>query len=145
MADDLDKKHSELKAIQDELKSDGLSRRHFLDRLAAVGVGFGAAFVLGIRDVNALPSPDVGVTVKSTNPAVDEVLKDGLIEADNAVDPDGAPFETAQIQLPYARLYSRGYGRVGYGRVYGRGYTRYARGYSRFGGGGRYARIYRRF
>jgi hypothetical protein len=144
MADDLDKKQSELKAIQDELKGAGLSRRHFLDRLAGVGVGFGAAFMLGIRDVNALPSPDVGVTVKSTNPAVDEVLKDGLIEADNAVDPDGAPFETAQIQLPYARLYSRGYGRVGYGRVYGRGYTRYARGYARGYGRG-YGRVYRRF
>ena len=139
MADDLNKKQSELKAIQEELNTTGLSRRNFLDRLAGLGVGFGAAFVLGIRDVNALPSPDAGVSVKSTNPAVDEVLKDGLIEADKAIDPDGAPIETAQFQLPYARLYSRGYGRVGYGRVYGRGYTRYARVY------GRYARGYNRF
>ena len=143
MAGDLDKKQSELKAIQEELNTTGLSRRNFLDRLAAVGVGFGAAFVLGIRDGNALPSPDAGVSVTSTNPAVDEVLKDGPIEAES-VDPDGAPIETAQIQLPYARLYSRG--RPGYGRVYGRYARGYSRGYARFGGGGaRYTRIYRRF
>jgi hypothetical protein len=115
----MDKKHNELKAIQQELNTTGLSRRNFLDRLAAVGVGFGAAFVLGIRDVKALVAPDAGVNLKSTNPAVDEVLKD------KPVDADGDPMQTAQIQMPYARVYRRG-------PIYGRVYQRYARVYRRY-------------
>src|SRR5215475_4820118 len=39
--------------IQRELNDKGLSRRAFLDRLKVLGVGFGAAAMLGVRDADA--------------------------------------------------------------------------------------------
>lgn len=136
-------KQQELKDVEEELKKGGVSRRKFLDSMKALGVGFGAAFVLGIKDADALTDIDPRVTVKSTNPAVDEVIKDAQDEL--SLDPAGerpeGEFQTAQFRRVYGRgRYRRGY-RRGY-RRYRRGYRRYGRGY--FRGYRRYGRRYRR-
>jgi len=152
MGDQLDKKQQELKAIQDELQTKGLSRRKFLNRLQAIGVGFGAAVVLGVKNADALAGPEPGVSLSSTNPVVDEIIAEGVQGLEGPeLDADGKPIQTAQYY--YARGYRRGYARYarGYARYargyarYARGYARYARGYARYARGyARYARYYRR-
>jgi hypothetical protein len=145
MSDQPTNKQQELKNVEEELKKGGVSRRRFLDSMKALGVGFGAAFVLGIKDADALTNLDPRVTVKSTNPAVDDVIKDAQDELslDQAGEGSEGEFQTAQ----YFRVYRRGYRR--YRRGYLRGYRRYARGYFRgyrryARGFGRYGRVYRR-
>lgn len=147
MGGDKDTREQELKQVQDELTKGGVSRRKFLDSMKALGVGFGAAFVLGIKDADALANLDPGVTVKSTNPAVDDIVKD----AQNDLSLDGGEtgregeFQVAQYGRVYGRAYRRGYrrGYRRYGRYYRRRYRRYGRFYRR--GYRRYGRIYRRF
>jgi hypothetical protein len=147
MSDELDKKQQELKKIEEDLKQGGLSRRNFLNRLSAVGVGFGAALALGIRNADAANPVDGGVNVASTNPAVDDILAEGQQIAAANLD-EGDPLEhMAQYGRRYLRVYRRGYPRIyrrGYPRVYGRGYPRvYGRGYPRIYGRG-YPRVYGR-
>jgi hypothetical protein len=135
MGNHLDKKQQELKEIQDELQTSGLSRRKFLNRLQAVGVGFGAAFVMGVKNADALSAPESGVNLTSTNPALGDIIAEGRQNPmGDELDADGKPVQLAQ----YARYYRRGYAR--YGR-YGR-YARYARYYQRYA---RYARYYQRY
>jgi hypothetical protein len=154
MGDHLDKKQQELKEIQDELQTKGLSRRKFLNRLQAVGVGFGAAFVLGVNNADARGNAEAGLNVASTNPALDDIIAEGRdsgvdVSPDGAVDADGNPVQLAQYGRGYYRGYRRGYARYarGYAR-YARGYARYARYYQRYNryarGYARYARGYRR-
>jgi hypothetical protein len=136
---------AELKRLQEELKQ-GLSRRNFLGRLKGAGVGFGAAFVLGVDKAAALSEPDAGVSVKSTNPAVDEILaegaKDQMIEGaqDPAgkVDPNDPMTHKAWYRRFFRRFYRRGYRRFFYRRFFYRRF--YRRGYRRF-----YRRFYRRW
>jgi hypothetical protein len=141
MTDEPNKKQHELRRIQEELKKGRLSRRGFLDSMKALGVGFGAAVVLGIKESDALPGQDSEISVKSANPAVDEVIKDA-----QSLDPAGRRQE-GEFQIAYRRVYHRFY-RRGY-RRYGRGYRRF---YNRFYGRGYrrgfrrvYRRVYRRF
>jgi hypothetical protein len=124
-----EEKQEELKRIEESLKNGGMSRRKFLDRMKAVGVGFGAAFLLGIKDANALAPPDGGVNVTSTNPAVDEILAESQEEQAAAADAEGPDALSGQ------RRYRRGY--------YRRWYRRYARWYRRYGR--YYRRRYRRY
>jgi len=150
----LDKKQQELKAIQDELQTNGLSRRKFLNRLQAIGVGFGAAMVLGVKNADALGAEEPGVNLSSTNPVVDDIIAEGRQgPAGEEFDADGKPIQMAQYARYYGRGYSRGYARYGrygryarYARYYQRyaRYARYARYYQRYGRYGRYARGYRR-
>ena len=139
MSDESDNKRQELQRVQDELKKGGVSRRRFLDSMKGLGVGFGAAFLLGMKDANAT-RVDPSVSVKSTNPAIDGIVKDG--EAAQApADPD-SPEGKLQVSQ-YFRVYRRGY------RRYRRGYFRYARFYNRYsryyGRYGRYRRFYLRY
>jgi hypothetical protein len=76
MSDESNNKRQELQRVQDELKNGGVSRRNFLDRMKGLGVGFGAAFLLGIKESHA-SRLDPSVSVKSTNPAIDDIVKDG--------------------------------------------------------------------
>lgn len=124
-------KDAELKKIEQDLKEAGLSRRNFLNRLSAAGVGFGAALTLGLRGAEA--ATQATIDVSSTNPAVANILS----EPQQADTPAGEPpMQVAQ----YHRYYRRGYRRFGphggyrrfYRRGYNRGYRRYAPGYSRF-------------
>ena len=141
MSDDLDKRRDELQKIQDELRG-GLSRRNFLDRLKGAGVGFGAAFALGIKNADAHSQADAGVSVKSTNPAVDDIVAEGK---QAALAPDGDDQQAGHKANPddqltrvayrrfFRRFYRRGYRRFFYRRFYRRGYRRfYRRGYFRF-------------
>jgi hypothetical protein len=139
MSDDREKQE-ELKRIEADLKQAGLSRRNFMNRLSALGVGFGAALALGVRDADAATSVDGGVNVSSTHPGVDEILAEGQELAAE----EGDPLQhMAQYGRRYLRHYRRGY-RRGYGRGYRRGYPRiYGRGYPRIYGRG-YPRVYGR-
>ena len=146
MSDESDNKQQELKHIQDALKEGTVSRRHFLDRMTGLGVGFGAAFLLGMREADA--AVNAGVNVKSTNPAIDNIVKEGQDE--QALDDPNANQQVAQ----YYRYYRRGYRRYRrYYRRYRRHYRRYSRYYGRYNryygryrrGYGRYARFYARF
>ena len=139
MSDESDNKQQELQHIQDALKEGTVSRRSFLDRMKGLGVGFGAAFLLGMREADA--AVNSGINVKSTNPAIDNIVKDGQNE--QALDDPDANQQVAQ----YLRIYRRGYRRYGrYYRRYRRYYRRYARHYGRYRRGyGRYARFYARF
>jgi hypothetical protein len=145
MHDDREIQKRRAQEIQNALNNEGLSRRAFLDRLKLIGVGFGAAFVLGVRDADAGIRSDAAVSLKSTNPALNNIIEEGRkdlgLEDDRhdrrTRSPDTDADSDGIIRTAYARFYHRGYGR-GYGR-YGRFYGRYGRGY------GRYARFYNRF
>jgi hypothetical protein len=139
MSNELTKKLDELKSIQAELGGAGLSRRRFMDRLKAIGLGFGVTTVMGVKASDALAAVEPGVSVKSTNSAVDNVMTEGqdlsAVDPNAPAGPDGQPIETAQlvirrrryarIGLPYARIlpYSRLYSR--YSRLYTRLYRRF--------------------
>src|SRR5215831_15975269 len=117
--------------IQRELNDKGLSRRAFLDRLKVLGVGFGAAAMLGVRGADADVRSDASLSLKSTNPALNNIIEEGrqdlLGDGPNA-------------QMAYSRGYSRGYSRH-YAR-YSRHYARYSRHYTRYA---RYSRHYARY
>jgi hypothetical protein len=142
MTGDVDKKwerlkelQAELKRLQEELKQ-GLSRRNFLGRLKGAGVGFGAAFVLGVEKAAALTGVDGGVSVKSTNPAVDGILTEGAEDQGAKERAGKEPLTRLAYRRFFRRFYRRGYRRFFYRRFYGR----YRRFYRRF-----YRRGYRRF
>lgn len=139
MSDEPDNKKEELQHLQTALKQGAVSRRSFLDRMKGLGVGFGAAFLLGMKEADA--AVDSGVNVKSTNPAIDNIVKDG--QAEQALGDSDANVQVAQ----YYRVYRRGYRRYRrYYRRYRRYYRRYARYYGRYRRGyGRYTRFYARF
>ncbi len=123
--------------IQAELNGKGLSRRAFLDRLAVLGVGFGAASVLGAKDADAKAQPDTVASLKSTDPVLNGIFEEGRQDLRSLADRerDGPDAMTAQYYGGYGR-YARGYARY-YTRYYGRyarGYTRYYSRYARYGG-----------
>jgi hypothetical protein len=106
-------------AIQSELNTARLSRRGLFDRLKALGVGFGAAYVLGVSAADAAIRSDEktpGATAKlnSTNPALNDIIQEGR-EQRGAED---------EIQTAWFRRF--------YVRNYLRGYDRYARSFARF-------------
>ena len=134
MSDESDSKRQELQRVQDELKKGGVSRRRFLDSMKGLGVGFGAAFLLGVKGANAT-RVDPGVGVKSTNPAIDGIVKDGEAAQADPENPEGK-LQVAQYFRVYRRFYRR----------YRRGYFRYARFYNRYARFyGRYRRFYLRY
>ena len=65
---------SEVSDITKELNNGRLSRQGLRERLTALGVGFGAAFVLG----------EVGPGAKSAEPALKELLNDSKPEVRRA-------------------------------------------------------------
>ena len=120
--------------IQRELNDKRLSRRAFLDRLKVLGVGFGAAAMLGVRDADADVHSDASLSLKSTNPALNDIIEEGRQDLLG----DGP-----NVQMAYSRGYSRGYSRhyARYSRHYTR-YARYSRHYARYA---RYSRHYARY
>lgn len=103
--------------ISRELREGKLSRRGLSDRLKALGIGFGAAFALGLTGAHAATAPDAAVALKSTNPVIDTIIK-GPMPAANV----GTPLEQTAW---YHRNYFRGYNRFMYHRFYHRIYGRY--------------------
>ena len=126
MTEEIDHKREELAKLQDELNRGALSRRQFLDRLAALGLTFGAAAALA-GSADAKTHPETGVSLGSTNPSVNAIALEGREEALG----DGE-FEVAQRwrRRRYRRFYRRFYRR--YRRFYRRFYRRYGRAYRRF-------------
>jgi hypothetical protein len=119
-------KGKELKRLQNDLKT-GLSRREFVTRLKGLGLGFGAAFMFGLREAQALGAGELeeGLGLKSSNPAVDRIIGEGQSNRDNGGDAQ------RKVAATYARIYGR------YAR-----YTRYAR-YARYARYTRYTRYTR--
>lgn len=145
MSDESDNKQQELQHLQDALKQGTVSRRSFLDRMKGLGVGFGAAFLLGMKEADA--AVDSSINVKSTNPAIDNIVKEGQEAQALEQDPDAENMQVAQYFRSYRRGYRRFYRRYRrYYRRYRRYYRRYGRSYGRYRRGyGRYARFYARF
>jgi hypothetical protein len=116
MRDDQEKKR-QAEAIEQELKR-GLSRRAFLDRLKAIGVGFGAAFVFGVNRSEAAVPGEALVNLKSTNPVLNDIVEgsrqDQLPDNENTTALDDVDDE-ARLQLVQYRRIS--YRRLPYGRV----------------------------
>jgi hypothetical protein len=122
--------------IQRELNDKGLSRRAFLDRLKVLGVGFGAAAMLGVRDADADIRSDASLRLKSTDPALNNIIEEGRQDLLG----DGPNIQMADGR--YSRKYSRRYARYArYSRRYAR-YARYSRRYARYA---RYSRRYARY
>lgn len=151
--------------IQKELNAKGLSRRGFLDRLKGLGVGFGAAYVLGIKGAEAGVRADEVVSLGSTNTTLNGIIEEGR----QAFDPEPvAESGDPQLQTASSGGWGGGYGGTpgggsggGYGGTPGGGgwgggssggpyggggpapYSRgYARTYQRYE---RYARTYQRY
>lgn len=128
--DEQDKKRQELESIQEELKTTGMSRRKFLNRLKVAGVGFGTFAVLGNEAANAHTGN--AVSLQSSNDAIGGIIDDGRAQS-----AEGEGDENTKVA--YRRYYRRYY-RRGYRRYYSR-YRRYYRRYSRYN----YRRFYRRY
>lgn len=101
MQDDLQNKQQQ---IQAELRGDGLSRRGFMDRIKLLGVGFGAAFLLGVKSADAHMG-DETVSLTSSNPALNDIIG-GPKDEHSEMGSDGRVQEAW-----YRRFYARGYRR----------------------------------
>jgi len=108
----------ELSDISKELSEGKLSRGGLANRLRLLGLGFGAAFVLGLGGAQAATQPDAAVTVKSTNPVIDNIIKSPLLPSTKA----DTPFKQTAF---YHRHFFRTYNRFGFHRWYNRHYNRY--------------------
>jgi hypothetical protein len=97
---------SEVSDIARQLNDGRLSRQGLRQRLMALGVGFGAAFVLGLTGAQATPAPEATVALKSTNPAVDAIIQNGTQS-------DQSPTVSAPLQQLswYNRYFRRFYNR----------------------------------
>jgi hypothetical protein len=113
MNDELENKRKELGRITKELNASRLSRRGLLNRLKGLGVGFGAAFMMGMRESAAHTAPDATAKLKSTNRALNDIIEEGR----QPRDAEGAPgAEDRPVQTSYVRAFRRVYRRV-YGRI----------------------------
>ena len=100
----------ELSDISNELRSGQLSRRGLSDRLKALGLGFGAAFVLGITGAQASTNPNATVALKSTNPAVNSIIQDGT-QTGQATADGAKPQQIAWFRRFFHRYFNRFYRR----------------------------------
>jgi hypothetical protein len=137
-------KRKEIQALQADLTKSGLSRRAFLDRLKGLGVGFGAAFILGVNEDAAAkdagaPSPADGLSLKSRNPALDEIISEGQ---EDRRGPSSDPANSVESETKFAETsnkfskynkYSKKYDR--YSKEYSKGYTKYSKGYDKYSKG----------
>ncbi len=149
---DVGEKKRQANDLQRELNQTGLSRRAFLDRLTTLGVGFGAASIMGANNADAHGSMDKAIAVQSTNPALSTIIEEGRQEIDerlqSVAEYGGTPGRPGGgfIGNDYGRGYSRAYSRSNYAR-YARAYTRYERAvYTRYNRSyTRYNRSYTRY
>ena len=106
MNDELENKRKELGRITEELNESRLSRRGLLNRLKGLGVGFGAAFMMGIKQSNAHTAADGTARLKSTNNALNDIIEEG----------PQPPDQDRPVQTSYVRAFRRVFRRV-YGRI----------------------------
>jgi hypothetical protein len=100
----------ELNDITQQLHRGQLSRRGLSDRLKALGLGFGAAFVLGITGAQASTNPDTTVALKSTNPAINSIIQDGTATGQTATDAKNFQ-QVAWFRRFFRRFFNRFYRR----------------------------------
>jgi hypothetical protein len=110
MAGDIEKKQQQKQEIQNDLKSAGVSRRGFIDRIKALGLGFGAAAALGVEGAEARTDPETSVNLTSTNPALNTIINEGRDEEKKARADDGK-IRTAWFRRWYRRFFRRWYRR----------------------------------
>jgi hypothetical protein len=65
----VEQKRQEIERVKRELSEGKLSRRVLLNHLKGLGISFGAAFLLGVRQSDAAGALEGAATLKSTNPA----------------------------------------------------------------------------
>jgi hypothetical protein len=89
MNNDSTKGHLETNEVTDitnQLHEGQLSRGGLSARLKGLGLGFGAAFVLGITGAQAATPSDSAVVLKSTNPAINSIIQSGSESGQAATD-----------------------------------------------------------
>ena len=109
MGDGLERKS--IKQVEQELNASKLSRRGLLDHLKGVGIGFGAAFLLGLRKSDAHAVPEATAQFKSTNPALNTIIEETPQAAGAAEAEGGALQQMAYYRYYYRRWFSRWYRR----------------------------------
>jgi len=111
MADGLERKS--IKQVEQEVNDSKLSRRGLLDHLKGVGIGFGAAFLLGVRKSEAHAVPEATAQFKSTNPALNTIIEEGTQAGEVATQAEGrgALQQMAYWRYWYRRYFSRWYRR----------------------------------
>ena len=117
MNDDFESKRKEAADIVKELNAKRLSRRGLLNRLKGLGVGFGAAFMLGMKETNAHDAPDATAKLKSTSTALNNIIEEGpstrpIAEIEGAAEAEGHRVQTAAYFRGFRRVFRRVYGRV---------------------------------
>jgi hypothetical protein len=107
MTDELSKKQQLLQHIEDELRRSKLSRRGLLGRLKGIGIGFGAAFLLGMKESDAHSAPGAAASLKSTNPALNSIIEAGPPAQPVEEGSEGRPAQVAQYFRGYRRFFRR--------------------------------------
>ena len=100
---------NEVADITNELHEGRLSRGELATRLKGLGLGFGAAFVLGMTGANAATAPDSNVVLKSANPALNSIIQSGT-ESDQAATDDKLQ-QLAWFRRWFRRFFNRWYRR----------------------------------
>jgi hypothetical protein len=104
-------KQRELDRISRELGENRLSRRGLIDWLKGLGVGFGAAFLLGMKQSDAHAAPGAAARLKSTNTALNTIIDEGARAAPIGEGEPGAADRPVQMAAPppYRRMFRRDY------------------------------------
>ena len=97
-------KRKALNEITQDINSSRLSRRGLLNRLKGMGVAFGAAVMLGVKESDAHNGPAATARLKSTNNALNDIIEEGA----QAHPGEG---EERPIQTTYYRVFRRVYRR----------------------------------
>jgi hypothetical protein len=77
---------NEVADITSDLHEGRLSRGGLSNRLKGLGLGFGAAFVLGMTGAQVAAAPDANVVLKSNNPALASIIQSGSETGQAATD-----------------------------------------------------------
>jgi hypothetical protein len=114
MHDDRDERRQQAKKIQEELNQKRLSRRGLFQRFRLLGVGFGAAYLLGAKEAGAVANSDTEgsdavASLKSTNPALNDVIDEGRQHAAPGAesDDDGRSGMKTAFRRVFRRVYRR--------------------------------------
>jgi hypothetical protein len=101
----MDRKRLEIEGVEKALKDNKLSRRGLLSQLKGLGIGLGAAAVLASKS-NAHGAPEATVTLKSTNPALNAIIKEAPVAPAGEAAGTAAEAANAQ-QMAYFRAFRR--------------------------------------
>jgi len=143
MSDARETRKRQAQDIQNDLSNGGLSRRALLNRLKVLGVGFGAAYMLGIKDAGAEVRSDTMVNLRSTNLALNDIIEEGRRNVPSAGEDPRVRTAAQEYGPGYRRVYGRVY-KKGYAKLYGREYKKvYKKGYAKLYGR-EYKKVYKK-